>query len=218
MGGSCLYCAFKQPCKINNHNCEALTCNCNWVFLLLRRHISQHFTFSSHLTDPTSNHLQSLSVKPHFCCPEASDSLPARTQECVKIKGDFLPLSCLDTCRRWEKEGSSLRKYTATEWAETHEIQSGLQEKRGRKSSSCHIVVYESPESLSALQQICASWQLHEGKSSLLRFKVNQTKIVLSSNHGSNAVSLFFFNKGFFLSQTINIFYSVTNKKTIFLL
>lgn len=83
------YIVHSSTLRINNPNQEALPSDHNWLFLSLRRHISHHFTFSSHLSDTTSYHLQSLSVKPHFCCPEASDSLPARTQKCVKIKGDF---------------------------------------------------------------------------------------------------------------------------------
>lgn len=83
------YIVHSNTLRINNPNQEPLPSDLNWLFLSLRRHISHHFSFSSHLGDTTSYHLQSLSVKPHFCCPEASDSLPARTQECVKIKGNF---------------------------------------------------------------------------------------------------------------------------------
>lgn len=168
---------------INNPNHEALACNRNWLFLPLRRHISHRFTFSSHLGDTTSYHFQSLSVKPPFCCPEASDSLPAQTQECVKIKADFCHYPVW-TARYADGEGRffpgkiHLHRMSRAAWNPI--TTAGI---KGRKSSSCHIVVYESPESLSALQQFCVSWQPRESKRSLLRFKANQTKRVPSFNH-----------------------------------
>lgn len=193
---------------INIPNHEALTCN-HWAFLSLRRHISHNLAFSSHLTDTTSNQLQSLPVKPHFCCPEASDSLPARTQEWVKIKGDFFCHYPVWTPTYAEGEGRFFPekrrrdRMSRAAWNPIMTADIKKKKKTGRKSSSCHIVVYESPESLSAPQQICAPWQPHESTRSLLRFKAKPTKRSALVEAWGNVILL----KIAFLSQTIRFHY-----------
>lgn len=160
MGGSHLYCASKclNLTQRNNPNHKALNCNQNWRFLSLPRNISHHFTFSSHLSDSTSNHLQSLSVKPHFCCPEASHSLPAWTQECVKIKGDFCHYPVW-TPKYMEGEGrifpEKIHRNTISRAAWNPIMTAEEKEKKKKKKQ----LSYCCPERLAALQQICVSWQ-----------------------------------------------------------
>lgn len=161
--------------QINNPNREALTCDLNWLLLLLWRKISHHFTFSSHLGNTTSYHLQSLSVKPHFCCPEASDSLPAWTVECVKIKGDFCHYPVwtpryADGEVRFFPGKVHLHRMSRAAWNPI----TTAGKKRKEKAAA---VILLSMKVLKVFQ-LCSRSVCRESKSSLLRFKANQTKRV----------------------------------------